>query len=215
MTEEPKEITEDLVEESLASRAGRLFAEYRAGDDHQMGTLVGLLTPILWHTVRAMRLDTATSEDVLQSVWLALVRSADSIAEPQAILQWMIISAKREAWRVARAQARVQPRAIEAASRAEPDGQVERHRPTTVEEEVMRSDTEAKLWKHIAALPERCRRLLRVIAFADRPDYAMVAVALGMPQGSIGPTRGRCLAKLRISLAGDSSFELDQSGGLS
>ena len=43
--------------------------------------------------------------------------------------------------------------------------------------------------------------LLRVIAFAERPDYSELARALGMPQGSIGPTRGRCLAKLRQALA--------------
>ena len=67
--------------------------------------------------------------------------------------------------------------------------------------------TDSTLWRHIAALPERCRALLRVIAFADRPDYAELALALGMPQGSIGPTRGRCLAKLRVALAADPSWE--------
>ena len=52
-------------------------------------------------------------------------------------------------------------------------------------------------------LPERCQTLLRVIAFAAKPDYAQIARALGMPVGSIGPTRGRCLAKLRLALAAD------------
>ncbi|MGN6613012.1 MAG: sigma-70 family RNA polymerase sigma factor, partial [Angustibacter sp.] len=51
-----------------------------------------------------------------------------------------------------------------------------------------------------ARLPERCQALLRVIAFADRPDYASVAESLGMPIGSIGPTRGRCLHRLRAAL---------------
>ena len=50
------------------------------------------------------------------------------------------------------------------------------------------------IWRHIESLSERCRSLLRVVAFSDRPDYASVAQALGMPVGSIGPTRGRCLA---------------------
>ena len=49
-------------------------------------------------------------------------------------------------------------------------------------------------------LPERCQRLLRIVAFENRPDYARLAVDLGMPVGSIGPTRGRCLAKLRVAL---------------
>ena len=57
------------------------------------------------------------------------------------------------------------------------------------------------LWRHVQQLPERCQALLRVIAFAAKPDYAQIARALGMPVGSIGPTRGRCLAKLRLALA--------------
>jgi DNA-directed RNA polymerase specialized sigma24 family protein len=59
------------------------------------------------------------------------------------------------------------------------------------------------LWRHIESLSERCKSLLRVVAFSDRPDYATVAQALGMPVGSIGPTRGRCLAKLRLLLDAD------------
>jgi len=77
----------------------------------------------------------------------------------------------------------------------------------SIEDAVLRDESDGRLWKHIAALPERCRTLLRVIAFADRPDYAELARALGMPQGSIGPTRGRGLAKLRIALAQDPKWE--------
>ena len=58
------------MEDSLATRASRLFSLYRAGDGDQMAELVKILTPILWHTARAARLDTATAEDVLQTVWL-------------------------------------------------------------------------------------------------------------------------------------------------
>ena len=74
---------------------------------------------------------------------------------------------------------------------------------------MLRDDGDGRLWQHIAQLSERCRALLRVIAFADRPDYAAVAEALGMPVGSIGPTRGRCLAKLRQQLANDPAWEDD------
>ena len=68
-----------------------------------MGELVKILTPILWHTARATRLDSAAAEDVLQTVWLTLIRKADTITEPLAVLQWMVVTAKREAWRLARA----------------------------------------------------------------------------------------------------------------
>lgn len=194
-------MTEGTVEESLATRAARLFDDYRGGDEEKMADLVRILTPILWHTARASRIDSATCEDVLQSVWLSLVRKADTITEPLAVLQWLVITTKRESWRVARGQAKTRPEDLEIAASAERDS------GRTVEDEVIRDDTETRLWHHIQALPDRCRTLLRVIAFADRPDYAALAKALGMPQGSIGPTRGRCLAKLRLALASDPTWE--------
>ena len=55
------------------------------------------------------------------------------------------------------------------------------------------------LWLAVAKLNERCQRLLRIIAFHDRPDYTALSAELGMPVGSIGPTRGRCLEKMRAS----------------
>ncbi len=75
-----------------------------------MAELVALLTPILWHTVRAQRLDRESAEDVVQTTWLALVRSADSIADPQAVLQWLIVTAQRESWRVVKRADRVEPK---------------------------------------------------------------------------------------------------------
>lgn len=191
----------DTMENGLAARAGQAFAAYRAGDESKMADLVRLLTPILWHTVRAMRLDTATAEDVLQNAWLVLVRNADSITEPRAVLQWLVVTVRREAWRVSKAQSRTRPEDMESGVLAEaPDA-------VRIEDEVLRDADRSTLWRHIQALPERCRQLLRVIAFAERPDYAALAEALGMPQGSIGPTRGRCLAKLRASLSNDPTWE--------
>jgi RNA polymerase sigma factor (sigma-70 family) len=190
----------DTVEDSLAARAGLLFAQYRDGDQTKMGDLVRALTPILWHTARSSRLDSATVEDVLQSAWLTLVRKSDTIAEPVAVLQWMVVTTKREAWRVARSQARLRPEDLESTIAPSIESQ-------SVEDAVIRDEGHTRLWRHIEALPKRCRTLLRVIAFADRPDYAELAKALGMPEGSIGPTRGRCLAKLRMSLAQDPTWE--------
>lgn len=186
--------------DTLASRAAVLFRAFRDGDESQMSELVQLLTPILWHTVRAQRVERDTAEDVLQTVWLAFVRSADSISDPQAVLQWLIVSARREAWRVVKRTDRVEPTDFD------PEDVVVSG-VDLPEELVLRNDSQAQLWQHIAQLPERCQALLRVIAFADRPDYAAVARSLGMPIGSIGPTRGRCLAKLRMQLANDPGWE--------
>ncbi len=191
----------EQVPETLASRAGALFTAFRAGDEASMAGLVALLTPILWNTVRAQRLDHQSAEDVIQLTWLALVRSAESIAEPRAVLQWLVVTARREAWRVVKREDRVEPIDFDAEQFAAPAREIP-------EDMVLTDETHSRLWQHVQRLPERCQTLLRVIAFADRPDYAAMAEALGMPVGSIGPTRGRCLAKLRQLLAVDPGWDI-------
>ena len=59
------------------------------------------------------------------------------------------------------------------------------------------------LLHHFRQLSQRCQALLRVVAEVERPDYAVVAQAMAMPRGSIGPTRGRCLSRLREMLLAD------------
>jgi RNA polymerase sigma factor (sigma-70 family) len=187
------------VPETLATKAGALFEQFRDGDEAKMADLVTLLTPILWHTARSQRLDAHSAEDVVQSAWLALIRSSDSISSPIAVLHWMIVTVRREAWRTASRQSKLG--AMEADEFEAKPSQDE-----SPDEFVLRSTDAAVLWRHVSQLSYRCQQLLRVIAFADRPDYLAVADALGMPVGSIGPTRGRCLAKLRALLSTDPTW---------
>ncbi len=186
---------------TLADRAADAFAAYREGDRERMSELVDLLTPVLWHTARGQRLDQSTAEDVIQTAWIRLVESADAIAEPQAVLAWLITTVRREAWRVLKKSGRAIP------TDEIPDGEVDGI-PTPLDpaaEAVLRED-QRSLWRSVSRLSERCQALLRIIAFVDRPDYAAVSTALGMPVGSIGPTRGRCLAKLRSLLTADPNW---------
>jgi RNA polymerase sigma factor (sigma-70 family) len=191
----------DPTQDTLATRAGVLFEQFRTGNEAMMGDLIALVTPILWHTVRAQNLDPTSSEDVVQTTWFALVRSADAVADSRAVLQWLIVTAKREAWRVARVDRRAEPQELN-------DDAIVTAADASPEAVVVRGTGNDALWGHIAQLPQRCRELLRVIAFADRPDYAAIAESLGMPVGSIGPTRGRCLAKLRAQLEADPQWEI-------
>lgn len=189
-------MTTDATPGSLATRAAAAFAAYRTGHEERMDDLVELLTPILWHTARAQRADAATAEDVVQTAWVRLVEHSDSISEPQAVLQWLITTVRREAWQVVRRADRVRPDE-DVLDQAAPDGDPGPERSALLTEQ------QRLLWQHVEQLSARCREILRVIAFAERPDYAAVASALGMPVGSIGPTRGRCLHKLRTSLPSD------------
>jgi RNA polymerase sigma factor (sigma-70 family) len=200
----------DSSGETLCDRASQAFSAYRDGDRSALDSLVALVTPLLWHTVRGQGLDPVAAEDVVQTIWMRLLHSGEAIRDPQTIVQWLLTASRREAWRVAKRIREEQVRTGGAGARGLEDDGLARlpDRPDRRPDEVvLRESADQRLWEHVERLPERCRQLIRVIAFADRPDYAVIAESLGMPVGSIGPTRGRCLAKLRQELAADPSWE--------
>ncbi|MGV1008061.1 MAG: RNA polymerase sigma factor [Dermatophilaceae bacterium] len=186
---------------SLAERSAWAFAAYQNGERERMGDLVDLLTPILWHTARSQRLDHAAAEDAVQLAWMRLVEHADTIQDARAVLSWLITTVRREAWRLTRRDQRL----TVTDELPETDGDTA-PAPLDPALAAVLNDDQARLWQHVSGLPERCRALLRVVAFVDRPDYSEVSRALGMPVGSIGPTRGRCLAKLRAALLADPTW---------
>jgi RNA polymerase sigma factor (sigma-70 family) len=174
-------------------RLAALLAGALAGRREDLDTIVVELTPLLWRVARAHGVDPAAAEDVVQTTWLILLRHLDRIRTPQALVSWLVTVARREALRVLGKRVREQPVTL---AELEPV-------PDTAEraDEVLVLDERRRvLWEAFRKLPERCRRLLQIVAYVDRPDYDEVSVALGMPKGSIGPTRGRCLAKLRTLL---------------
>lgn len=195
MTSSPLVGGPDLPAPTRWQQAAALFERWRDGDPLAMDDLVRLMSPVLWHVVRAYGLDRALAEDVVQNTWLTLVRQHAAITQPQAVAGWLMTTARREAWRVGKLQRRADP--------ADPD-YLDPKLPVreSAEDTASRSQAAAQLWRAVTQLTERCRRLLRVVAFEDRPDYARLAGDLGMPIGSIGPTRQRCLAKLRSLLTG-------------
>ncbi len=182
---------------SVWETAANHFEGWRAGTPGALDDLVRLLSPMLWQLARASGLDREQAEDVVQTTWLALVRAGESITESRAVAGWLCTTARREAWRVSKKSARQQPSDDETIVRRLPP-------EPAPEEQVVLDDDSARLWQCLGRLPDRCQRLLRIVAAEARPDYSLIASQLGMPVGSIGPTRGRCLEKLRheLTLAG-------------
>jgi RNA polymerase sigma factor (sigma-70 family) len=127
---------------------------------------------------------------------MRLVAHLGGIHNPAALTAWLVTTTRREAWRV-RAAERRQPATDQELLAELPD------QAPGSEEQVIMDDQRRALWEAIGRLSSRCQELLRIVAFAPRPDYAAVAAALGIPIGSIGPTRGRCLDKLRALLGGN------------
>jgi RNA polymerase sigma factor (sigma-70 family) len=183
------------VEPARWERAAELFVRWREGDGRAMDELVRLMTPPLWHIVRSYGLDAALAQDVVQTTWLTLVRRHSSIVDPEAVSGWLTMCARREAWRVGKLHRLANPTEAE---------MLEPHLPAheSAEQTATGDDEKHRLWAAVGSLDDRCRHLLRIVAFDDRPDYARIGEDLAMPVGSIGPTRQRCLAKLRAILEG-------------
>jgi RNA polymerase sigma factor (sigma-70 family) len=170
-----------------------LVAAARQGREDALGELVAELSPLLWQVARACGLSAADAEDVLQTAWLSLLSHLDTIHSPTAVAAWLVTTARRESWRLREAGRRQVPVDAEGLTGI-PDPE-----PGCEDLAVLDDDRRA-LWEALGELPPRCQELLRIVAFVPRPDYEVIAAALGMPLGSIGPTRGRCLAKLRATL---------------
>lgn len=182
----------------LVASATAAFTAYLDGDRSAMGTLVDLLNPLLWHTARGQGLARTAAEDVVQTAWLRLCTHADKVESPEAVTAWLMTTVRRESWRAARKSGK------EDLTEVEPEGMDPEPGP---ELGAVLSEQQGVLWRHVAQLTPRCQHLLRIIAFADRPDYATIADTLGMAVGSIGPTRGRCLTALREALEDDPHWD--------
>ena len=176
------------------AQASDHFGRWCAGEASGLDDLVRVMTPVLWHVVRSYRLPHDVAEDVIQTAWTALVRRREAIEDSAAVGGWLTTTARREAWRVSRLESRSAPAENEVLSLRLP-------RQRSAEHAAVLNDEQARLWAAVTTLDERCQRLLRIVAFEHRPDYGTLAKQLDMPIGSIGPTRGRCLAKLKAALA--------------
>ena len=185
---------------TLGDRAALAVEAYRAGVTDPFTDVVVEITPLLWHVVRAQNVPRDVAEDVVQGVWLAFVRNAGTLRDPQGALKWLLVTARRAAWEAVR-----RLRIDEHRSTELPETEPMSLEPGP-EDEVLTSERDRALWRNVRALPERCQEILRVMAFADRPSYRLIAESTGMSVTSVGATRGRCLEKLRTLLASDEGW---------
>ena len=176
------------------ARMADLLDAAKAGSEEALGQITAELSPMLWHVARAAGLGADDAEDVVQTAWERLLSHLADIRVPQALIGWLVVTTRHEAWRI-RSSGRRQRPADQEWLTALPD-----HAAGT-EEQIILGEQQRALWRAVARLSAQCQELLRIVAFIPRPDYQSVSAALGMPVGSIGPTRGRCLEKIRVLLA--------------
>jgi RNA polymerase sigma factor (sigma-70 family) len=169
-----------------------LVARARRRDMQAWNTLVERYAPLISSICRKHRLGRADAEDVSQSVWLLLVAHLDKIREPAALPGWLAVTTRRECGRVVRAARG--PHAVVYALDAEnmPDEQAE-----AAEQALLEAERHAALREAFTHLPPAYQRLVTVLTADPPTPYAEVSAQLGIPVGSIGPTRSRCLDKMR------------------
>jgi RNA polymerase sigma factor (sigma-70 family) len=174
-------------------QVGELVARAAAGDRAAWESLVQRYERLVWGVTRSHRLNDADAADVCQTTWMRLLEHLDDLRNPDALSGWLATTARHECLRVLRHQARQIP--------TEQDEMPEEAVPASIDARLLASETDAALWKAFATLSGRCQALLRLLAGDPPASYDDISLALGMPIGSIGPTRGRCLTSLRQAIA--------------
>jgi RNA polymerase sigma factor (sigma-70 family) len=163
----------------------------QAGDDVAWGAIVDRFAGLVWSTTRAHRLSTADAADVTQTTWLRLVEHLDRIQDPERLGAWLATTARHECLRLIRLRGRELPTDEADLFDAPADDSLDRR--------LLADERDTVLQRALATIGERCQALLRLLAAVEPPSYEEIGAALGMPIGAIGPTRARCLEKLRRS----------------
>lgn len=166
------------------------------GDEDAWHQLVDRFAPLVWAVARSHGLDYANAADVHQTTWLRLVENLDRLREPAAIAGWLVRTARHESLRVRRHTDRERPT-------DEHDDNEHVAEDETPEGALLMDEERRNVYEAFRRLTEQCQRILRVTAMAPLTSYQDVAAELGIPRGSIGPTRGRCLRHLRRLLEGE------------
>jgi RNA polymerase sigma factor (sigma-70 family) len=171
------------------------------GDPTAWNAIVDEFAGLLWSVVRGFRLNEAQSADAVQTTWLRLVEHIADLREPEHVAGWLKTTAHRVCLQVIRQGGREQLTDWE-----EDRGPVSGVRYEGPDEDgpeaaAMRQEQQVLVRRALAELPDRHRQLMELLVASPPISYQDISARLGMPVGSIGPTRARILARLREALA--------------
>ncbi len=174
----------------------------RSGDAHAWEALVERYQRLICSIPRYSGLNEDEVADVLQQVFTKLIEKLDDIEQPERIRAWLVTTARRETLEVLRRGRRGDAAHLQ---NIRPDADEIVNVPSEAplpEEILLQLEAEHSLRLAVAALDDRCRKLLRLLYYSrDALSYAEIAARLGVMEGSIGPTRARCFEKLRRILS--------------
>jgi RNA polymerase sigma factor (sigma-70 family) len=165
-----------------------------AGDTWAWERLIDKYGRLIWSITREFKLAESDAADVFQTTWMRLIEHIDRLDRPDRVGSWLAATARNECLRCLASHKRLvlapEDMAFDSLATHEPE----------VDEALLADERAQIVREAMGHLPWRWRRLLELL-MADPPaSYAQISDELGLPVGSIGPTRGRCLARLRVLL---------------
>jgi RNA polymerase sigma factor (sigma-70 family) len=178
-------VSDDPSATDLVTRAA-------AGDERAWDALVERYASLVWSICRRHRLADADADDVGQSVWLQLAAQLDKVRDPAALPGWLATTTRRECGRILHKARRSPAVGYVLDAESIPDEQT-----GMAEDELLVAERHAALCEALTRLPSCCQRLIAMLIEDPAVPYAQISARLGIAVGSIGPSRGRCLDKLR------------------
>ncbi|MEU8222891.1 sigma-70 family RNA polymerase sigma factor [Kribbella sp. NPDC048915] len=185
-----------ILERSAVARseAATLVIRAAEGDQVAWSQLVDHYARLVWAVTRSFRLSDSDAADVSQMVWLRLLEHINRV-DPERVGAWLVVTTRRECLRVLAFRKRVlltyEATAFEDVAGDQPE----------LDADLLAGERAEDVRRALESLPERWQQLLGML-MADPPvPYAEISATIGIPIGSIGPIRGRCLDKLRLLLA--------------
>lgn len=182
----------------------RLVEACLAGEQASWDALIERHGALVWAVAGRAGLSRADQADVFQNTWSTVLEELPRLRRPDRFAPWVARIARHQAMRVRRGYG-IARRAMPKVAREDVD-------PVTPVEAVTEIEQRAVVHDALTRIGERCANLLRLLYFTvPQPAYDDIARTTGMRIGSIGPTRARCLERLRGTLGG--SFEASTTGG--
>ena len=181
----------------------RLLNRCRQSDAEAWNRLVDSTQSLVYSIPRRYGLGADDAADVFQATYQALFKNLDRMQSGRALPKWLAVTAARESLRIKR----IQSRTVGAEDLGLSLDEIVAQEETTAEGDAVAAESADDVRRAVASLQERCRELLTALYLAEETPYAEIAERLGMPIGAIGPTRARCLDKLRKILEQDGFFE--------
>ncbi len=174
--------------------SGALVRRAVRGDEEAWRRLVNRHGPAVWNLIRARTDSRADAEDVYQATWLLLAENLERLRDPDAVLAWLVTTARRESGRARRSRQHESPVGHFGVD-------FDRAQSEDPQQALLHKLANSRLGAAFARLQPSCQRLLRVLAVTPEASYAQISDSLGIPHGTIGPKKSRCLTYLRQQLA--------------